>query len=66
LRDLLLDPHTRDGPGDHQLLDLFGAFEDVVGPAERSTGCWRVGLSVVFSAFPSIRERPVMSCASGF
>ena len=27
----LLDPHTRDRPTDHELLDLFGAFEYVVG-----------------------------------
>ena len=27
----LLDPQTRDRPTDHQLLDLLGAFEDVVG-----------------------------------
>ncbi len=26
----LLDPQARDGPADHELLDLFGAFEDVV------------------------------------
>ncbi|MFT7650482.1 MAG: hypothetical protein ACI8Y4_005254 [Candidatus Poriferisodalaceae bacterium] len=33
----LLDTQTRDGPADHELLDLLGAFEDVVGPAEGST-----------------------------
>jgi len=27
----LLDSHAADGPADHELLDLFGAFEDVVG-----------------------------------
>ena len=27
----LLDPQAGDGPADHELLDLFGAFEDVVG-----------------------------------
>src|SRR5690606_5770633 len=26
----LLDPQTRDGSADHQLLDLLGAFEDVI------------------------------------
>jgi hypothetical protein len=27
----LLDPQTRDRSGDHELLDLLGALEDVVG-----------------------------------
>jgi hypothetical protein len=27
----LLDAHPRDRPGDHELLDLLGALEDVVG-----------------------------------
>jgi len=62
----LLDAHPGDSPGDHQLLDLFGAFEDVVGPAEGSTPCRRVGWSVVFSASPSIRERLVSSRMTGF
>ena len=30
----LLDPQTRDGSADHELLDLLGAFEDVVGLSE--------------------------------
>ena len=29
-RVCLLDTQARDGPTDHELLDLFGAFEDVV------------------------------------
>ena len=62
----LLDPHARDGPADDQLLDLLGAFEDVVGPAEGSTWCCWVVLSVVFSTFPSIRERSVTARATGF
>ncbi len=62
----LLDTHPRDGPGDHQLLDLFGAFEDVVGPTEESSGCRWVRLSVVFPAFRSSRERPVLSRALRF
>src|SRR5947207_15067167 len=28
--ELLLDAQPTDGPGNHQLLDLLGAFEDVV------------------------------------
>jgi hypothetical protein len=28
----LLDPQSQDRPGDHELLDLLGALEDVVGP----------------------------------
>jgi hypothetical protein len=28
---LLLDSHARDRSADHELLDLLGAFEDVVG-----------------------------------
>jgi hypothetical protein len=31
---VLLDAQTRDGPADHELLDLLGAFEDVVGLSE--------------------------------
>jgi hypothetical protein len=27
----LLDPQSQDRPGDHELLDLLGALEDVVG-----------------------------------
>jgi len=27
----LLDAQARNGPADHELLDLLGAFEDVVG-----------------------------------
>jgi hypothetical protein len=30
----LLDSHARDRPTDDQLLDLLGAFEDVVGPSD--------------------------------
>jgi hypothetical protein len=33
----LLDAHAGDGTGDNQLLDLFGAFEDVVDPLRLST-----------------------------
>jgi len=62
----LLDPQTGDGPADHELLDLFGALEDVVGPAEGSTGCLSVRPSAVFSTFPSIRERSVTSGTTGF
>ena len=29
-QDLLLDPQPRNGPGDHELLDLLGALEDVL------------------------------------
>ena len=35
--EYLLDPQVRDGPADHKLLDLLGAFDDVVGPAWVST-----------------------------
>lgn len=31
-RGELLDPQARDGPGDDELLDLFGALEDVEDP----------------------------------
>jgi hypothetical protein len=30
-RSWLLDPQAADRPGDHELLDLLGALEDVVG-----------------------------------
>jgi hypothetical protein len=33
---LLLDAHAGDRPRDVQLLDLLGAFEDVVGPSDQS------------------------------
>ena len=40
--------HAGDSPADHQLLDLFGAFEDVVGPSELSVRCRRVARSLVW------------------
>jgi len=49
-----------------ELLDLLGAFEDVVGPARGSTRCRCACRSVVFPPFPSVRERPVTSHAAGF
>ena len=32
--DRSLDAHAGEGPADHELLDLFGAFEDVVDLSE--------------------------------
>ena len=35
----LFDPHIRDGPGDHQLLDLLRALKNVVDGLEPERPC---------------------------
>ncbi len=57
----LLDPHPRDRPGNHELLDLFGALEYVVGHFVVSMAWRAVPLSWVFSPrryTPRPRIRP--------
>jgi hypothetical protein len=55
----LLDPEARDRPGDDQLLDLLGAFEDVVGLAKPFGQSTRVRdlrfLSTRFGLAPRVR-----------
>ena len=46
----LLDAEAGDGPGDHELLDLLGAFEDVEGLPDQSAECRIVPLTCGFSA----------------
>ncbi|MGZ4785866.1 MAG: hypothetical protein ACXV5S_09345 [Acidimicrobiales bacterium] len=46
----LLDSQAGDGPGDHELLDLLGALEDVEGLLEQSAECQIVSLTCGFSA----------------
>jgi len=43
------NPQARDGPADHQLLDLFGAFEDVVG---RTWTCPQISVGAVCAHWP--------------
>ncbi len=52
---VLLYAHPRDGPGDHQLLDLFGAFEDVVDHSGASMGWCAVPVSWAFTVQASTR-----------
>ena len=58
----LLDPQATDGPGDDQLLDLLGAFEDVEGLFE--SGLYQsVPLTCGFSAGPCRSVQPEPPCS---
>jgi len=45
----LLDPQPGDGPGDHELLDLLGALENVEGLPDVFGVCQIVALTCCFS-----------------
>ena len=55
----LLDPQAGDGPGDHELLDLLGALEDIEALIARSVWYRKMPLTCTYSGRPSYRMHPI-------